>query len=207
MCGATSAQTQLQNEQMETLQQYDAMMQQQYADQTALYSEVNSVLQPILKAGPNQEGFSSAEKQDLDSQAVEGTAENYQQAAKAVNEQLAAEGGGDAPITTGGQAQLKEQVAEGAAQSESQQESQIKQADYAQGYSEFQNAEEGEMAIAAGENPLGYMSATTNQGEAAANTANQIAQEDNSWISAALGAAGSIGGGLASDFEFRPGGG
>lgn len=199
MCGATGAQQQLQQEDIATLQQYNQEQQQQYANQTALYNTVNSVLQPILKAGPNQEGFSPAEKANLNAQAVEGTAENYQQAARAVNEQLASEGGGNNSITTGGQAQLKEEVANSAAANESQQESQILQADYAQGYSEFQNAEEGEMAIAAGENPLGYMGAVTNQSNAAEKVTNDVATANNSWINAALGAAGAIGGGLAGN--------
>lgn len=193
MCGATAEQKNLENEDAATLQQYDQMMQTQYANQTALYSKVNAVLSPILQAGPNQEGFSTAEKNNLNAQAVEGTAENYQSAAKAVNENLAGEGGGNSPLPTGGQEELKEQTAESAAQEESRQESEIEGADYQQGYSEFQNAEEGEMAIASGENPLGYAGAVTNQANATGNEANSIAQEDNSWVSAALGAAGSIG--------------
>lgn len=202
MCGATGAQQQLQEEDIQTLQQYDQEQQTQYANQTALYAQVNSVLAPILKAGPNQQGFSTPELNDLNAQAVEGTAENYSAAAKAVNENLAAEGGGNAPITTGGQAQLKQEVAEGAAQSESQQETQIQQADYQTGQQNFQNAEEGEMAVASGENPLGYANAVTSSENAAGNEANAVASEDNSWISAALGAAGAIGGGFAGDFSF-----
>jgi hypothetical protein len=193
MCGATSAQDQLQQEDMETLQQYDQMQQQQYANQQQLYATVNSVLQPILKAGPSQQGYSAGEFNNLNAQAVEGTAENYQGAAKAVNEQLAGEGGGDEFAPSGGQAQLKEEVAQGAAQEESGQESQILESDYATGRSNFQNAEEGEMAIASGENPLGWAGAVTSSEGAAGTQAEQIASEDNSWENALIGAAGSIG--------------
>ena len=114
---------------------------------------MSSVLDPILKAGPNQEGFSTAEENTLNSQAVEGTAENYAGAAKAVNEEMAGEGGGNAPITTGGQTQLKEEVAQSAANTESGQETQIQEQNYQTGRENFLNAEQGEMAIAAGENP------------------------------------------------------
>lgn len=194
MCGATDAQNQLQSEDMQTMQDYDAAFQQQYANQGAIYSKVKSVLDPILSKGPNQEGFSDAEKNNLDAQAVAGTASNYSAAAKAVGEGIAAEGGGNAPISSGAADQLKEETAQSAAKNESDQETQITAADYTAGREEFQNAEQGEMSIASEENPLGYASATTSQGEATGTVANQIAQEDNSWYTAALGAAGGIAG-------------
>jgi hypothetical protein len=203
MCGATSAQTQLQTEEMQTLQQYDSMMQTQYANQQGLYKQVNSVLQPILAAGPDQKGFSQDEENTLNAQAVEGTAENYAGASKAVNESIAAEGGGNEAITTGGAAELKGEIAASAAQTESGQETQIQEANYQAGQQNFQNAEQGEMAVASGENPLGYAGAVTNQENATSNTANEIAQEDNSWINAAIGAAGSIGGAVVGE---NPGG-
>lgn len=202
MCGATTAQTNLQNEEFQTLQQYDTMMAQQYQDQQGLYKSVNSILAPILAKGPSQKGFSQEEENTLNAQAVEGTAENYAGASQAINESLAGEGGGNEAISTGGQAALKAGIAESAAKEESAQETQIQEANYQQGESNFQNAEEGEMAIAAGENPLGYANAVTNQENVTGNTANEIASEDNSWINAAIGAAGAIGGGFAGDFNF-----
>lgn len=195
MCGATGAQQQLQEEEMQTYQDYDNMMKQQYANQTALYSKVTSVLQPIFEKGPSQEGMSAAEKANLDAQAIEGTAENYRAAEAATSEQLAAEGGGNIPITTGAEEQLKGNVALSAAQEESRQETQIEAEDYTLGRENFQNAEGGLMAVAGGENPLGYMGAVTSAGNTANTEAENIAQEDNSWINAAIGAAGAIGGG------------
>ena len=198
MCGPTGAQTAVQNEDIATMQQYDQEMQTQYANQTALYNSVNSVLQPILQKGPNQTGFTQGEVNNLDAQAVEGTATTYSQAAAAAGDQVAAEGGGSNPLPSGGQTQLKEQIAASAAQQESSQESQIQQADYSQGYSEFQNAEEGEMAIATGENPLGYASATNTANANAGNEANTIAAQDTSWENAAIGAIGGIGGAVVN---------
>ena len=43
----------------------------------------------IFSMGPSQKGFDQSEENTLNAQAVEGTAENYSQAAKAVNEQTA----------------------------------------------------------------------------------------------------------------------
>jgi hypothetical protein len=196
MC-ATGAQNTIQAEDMATMQQYDQEQQQQYASQTALYAKVNSVLQPILAAGPSQTGFSTAESNALNAQAVEGTAENYAGAAKAVGENIAAEGGGQG-LPTGGQAQLKGEIATSAAGQESQQETQIEEANYQQGLENFQNAEQGELAIASGENPIGYANAATNAAGVAGSEANAIAQEDTSWENALIGAAGSVGEGWAT---------
>lgn len=193
MCGATSAQNNLQAEDLQTLQEYNSAFQQQYGNQQAIYGNVTSVLDPILKAGPTQQGFSTAEENTLNSQAVEGTAENYAGAAKAVNEQIGAEGGGNTPISTGGQTELKEEVAQSAANTESGEETQIQEQNYQTGRQNFENAVSGEMAVASGENPIGYEEAATGQANSTGNEANAIAQENNSWYNAALGAAGSIG--------------
>lgn len=199
MCGATSAQNNLQAEDLQTLQEYNSAFQQQYGNQQAIYGNVTSVLDPILKAGPNQQGFSTAEENTLNSQAVEGTAENYAGAAKAVNEQIGAEGGGNTPISTGGQTELKEEVAQSAANTESGEETQIQEQNYQTGRQNFENAVSGEMAVASGENPIGYEEAATGQANATGNEANAIAQENNSWYNAALGAAGSIGSAVVSE--------
>lgn len=195
MC-ASGAQNTVQNEDIATMQQYNQEQAQQYANQQALYKSVTSVLQPILNAGPSQQGYSAAELSNLNATAVEGTAENYQNAAKAVNEQIAGEGGGE-ELPTGGQQQLKEEVATSAAGQESTEESQIESADYAQGNANFQNAEQGELAVASGEDPIGYANANVSAENAAGNEANAVASENNSWINAALGAAGTIGRGFA----------
>jgi hypothetical protein len=196
MC-ASGAQNTIQQEDIATMQQYDQQQATQYANQTALYAQVKSVLDPILNAGPNQQGFSAAELNTLNAQAVEGTAENYSAAGKAVGEATAAEGGGDNPLPSGAQTQLKQEVANSAAEQESSEETQIQGADYQQGQQNFTNAEQGEMAIAAGENPLGYASATTNAEDTAGSEANAIAGENTSWINASIGAAGAIGAGWA----------
>ncbi|MGA2085874.1 MAG: hypothetical protein ABSG60_10175 [Terracidiphilus sp.] len=202
MCGATGAQTQLQDEQMQAYQQAQQMTAEQYADQQAVYAPLKAQFDKIFAAGPNQQGFSEEETNTLNAQAVEGTAENYAQAAKATGEAIAAEGGGTNPLPSGAQSEMQQQVAEKAAQSESGEETQIQEANYNQGYQEWQQAGSGLMSIAAGDNPVGYETAATGAGTAAGTTANQIAQENNSWINAAIGAAGDIGGGLASAVKF-----
>lgn len=195
MC-ATGGQTSLADEQLQAYQQAQQMTATEYADQQAIYAPMAAQFKSIFDMGPSQKGFSDAESNNLNSQAVAGTAQNYSAAAKAVGENLAAEGGGNTPVTVGGQEEMKAQVAESAAANESAQETQIEEGNYEQGRQNWVNAGEGLESIAAGENPTAYENAETGAGSAAGTTEEQIAQEDNSWINAAIGAAGAIGGGI-----------
>ncbi len=196
MC-ATGGQNTLATEQLAAYQQAQQMTATEYADQQAIYGPMAKQFQSIFDMGPSQEGFSTDEKNTLNSQAVAGTAQNYSQAAKAVGENLAGEGGGSEELPTGAQAEIKQQVANSAAATESGQETQIAEADYNQGHQNWQEAGAGLESIAAGENPLGFENAETSSGSAAETTEEQIAQEDNSWINAALAAAGTVGAGWA----------
>lgn len=153
-----------------------------------------SQLSSIYQKGPNQEGFSGAETANLNAQAVEGTAENYGNAARATGEAEAGQGGGTNALPTGAQSAIQSGIATSAAQEESKQENQIETANYNQGYNEWEAAGGGLESIAAGENPAGYESNETSAGSAAGTTASQIASEDDSWLNGAIGAAGTLGG-------------
>lgn len=199
MCGASDEQKQLDQEQTEFYNQAMQQQSQVYGEDQQILQAMTGIYEPILAAGPNQQGFSAAEKNSLDTQAIEGTAQNYQGAAKAVNEQIASEGGGNTYLPSGAATQLKAETAAASAQQESSEEQQITQADYQQGYNEWQQAASGLSGVASELNPVGYSGAATGAGSAAATTANQIAEENNSWINAAIGAAGAVGGGLAGN--------
>jgi hypothetical protein len=196
--GASEAQVQLQDAQIAAYKQAQDMTAKQYADQQAIYAPMAKQFQSIFDKGPNQKGFSDEQTNTLNAQAVEGTAENYSQAAKAVGNSLASEGGGDAYMPSGGADQLKQEVANSAAANESSQETQIVNANYAEGLQQWNAAAGGLETIAAGDNPLGYEQAATSAGSAASTTANEISQEDNSWINATIGAAGAVGAGWAT---------
>lgn len=194
MCGASSQQEQLASEESAFYAQGMQESATVFAEDQALNAAMNAVYEPILAKGPNQTGFSEAELNSLNAQAVEGTAQNYQQAGKAVNEQMAAEGGGNISLPTGAQTQAKEEVASAAAGQESSEESQITQANYAQGYSEFQGATAAMEAESGQLSPASYENAASNAGSVANSEANAIQAANNSWINAAIGAVGSIGG-------------
>lgn len=198
MCGSTGAQDQIQQEQIQAYQQAQQLTAEQYANQQAIFAPMAAQFQSILQRGPNAQGFSGDEMNELNAESTEGVAENYQQAARALNENIAAEGGGNNPLPSGGQIALKERLAASAAQTRSGEENQIESASYNQGHQEWMEDGQGLEAIAAGENPLGYEGAETSAGSAAGTTADQIAEENNSWINAAIGAAGSVAGGWAT---------
>lgn len=191
MCGATSAQTQLQQEQMDFYATAQKEAQQTFGEQQSLLANIKSVYDPILKAGPNQEGFSEAEENSLNTEAIEGTAKNYANAERAINQHIAAENGAN-PIPTGAQEQSQQEEALASAGQESTEEQQILQADYATGRQNFEAATAAEETAAGLQNPTGFESGATSAGGAASTTANEIAQENNSWVNAALGAAGGL---------------
>jgi hypothetical protein len=196
MCGASSQQTQLEGEQAAFYQTATQQATETFGEDQGLLASVKSVYDPILAAGPNQEGYSPEELEALNAQAVEGTATNYRNASKVLNEQQAAESG-DTPLRTGAQEELQGELLGSAAEQESGQELQIKQSDYAQGNQNFESATNAELAVSGQYNPEAFESGATGAGTAAATTANEIAEEDNSWINAAIGAAGAIGGAVA----------
>jgi hypothetical protein len=194
MSGPTAQQTELGDAQLAAYQQASDLTAKQYENQQAIFGPLVSQFQSIFAKGPGQKGFTDEETADLNSQAVEGTAENYGNAARAVGETMAARGGGTNPLPSGADSAIQSNIATSAAQEQSRQESQIEAADYSQGYSEWENAGTGLESIAAGENPLGYQSNQTSAGSAASSTASEIASEDNSWLNATIGAVGSAAG-------------
>lgn len=194
MSGPTQAQTQLTNEETAAYEQAQTMTAQQYGAQSAIYAQMTPQFESIFAKGPSQEGFSPEETATLNAQAVEGTAENYSSAAKAVGEKLAGEGGGTNPLPTGASTELEGEIASSAAGEESKQESEIKSADYVAGRSNYKDAAVGLEGVATGLDPLGYEGAATSAGNSANTEANAIATEDDSWINAVIGAAGTIGG-------------
>lgn len=205
MCGSTSAQTQIEDQQMQAYTQLQQLTQEQYANQQAILGPMTTQLQSIFAKGPSQEGFNPAEKNTLNAQSVEGTAENYSAASRALGEKQAASGGGNIALPQGAEAEERTALAASSAGEQSKEQTQITEADYAQGHSDWENAGADLLGISSQENPLGYISNETSAGSAASNTANQVAQEQNSWVNAVIGGAGEVAGGFAGDFNFGKG--
>lgn len=193
MCGATTQQRDLQEQQAAFYKQGTQQQSQVYGEDQEILQAMQKVYSPILTAGPNQEGYSDAEKTDLNTQATEGTATGYGHAAEALGENLAAAGGGNDFLPTGTDTQLKAGLLASGAKNLSDEQLQIKNADYEKGYQTWLNAGQMMGNTAGLLNPTGYSGAATGAGVAAGNTADQIASENNSWMNAAIGAASSLG--------------
>lgn len=206
MC-ASGSQSTIQSEQIQQYQQMQEMTASEYADQQGVLGAMQPMFESIFEAGPDQEGMSAGEKENLTSQAVSGTAANFQRAATAVGNETGAEGGGNLSVPSGATTQLQEELGSSAAGEESKEETQIGEADYQQGRQNWEQAASGLFSIASQDNPLGYASATTQSGSAAETTANQIQEENDSWENAAIGAAGAIGGGFATGYGKQVAGG
>lgn len=200
MSGPTAAQENLQDQQAAFYQQATQEATATYGEDQALLTQMQSVFDPILAKGPQQEGFSAPEVANLKGQAIEGTATNYAGAAKAVNEQLAARGGGTNPLPSGGDAELKEEVADSAAEELSKEETQINEADYAEGEKQFGEATSALEDVSGQYNPTAYEGGATSAGSAEEKTASDIAEESDSWENAAIGAAGSLGSAALTGF-------
>ncbi len=198
--GATAAQEELQSAQTAFYNTMTKDYSQQFASQQAILGSLQAAWNPILQAGPNQYGFSAAQDATLRSQAVQGTAQTYEQAAKAVNTQLGGQGAGS-ELPSGAAEQLKQMTANTAANTESQEQLQITNAGYQQGYNMFGDASKWLGTVSAQMNPTGYSSAATSAGSAASTTANEIAQEGNQLWNTIGGALG----GMASNIDPQQG--
>lgn len=200
MCGPTAAQTALSTAQTNFYNEATSQQEENYGEDQEILGALKNEYAPILAAGPNQEGFSGAEVNNLNTEATEGTATGYNQASKALREQQAATG---VTAPTGAMDAQQEELASSASNEEAQQKQQIVQANYGQGYNEWQTAAAGLGGVASQLNPEGYSGAATGAGAAAGTTDENIANESNSWLNAALGAAGAIGTGVVAQ---NPGG-
>src|ERR1700761_3428275 len=110
---------------------------QEFGKFNSILDSLTASFKPILDAGPNQEGFSGAEKTALNTQATEGVASNYNKALTATNQNISAAGGGNAFLPFGGADEAKENVALASAQQQSAEENQITKADYATGRANY----------------------------------------------------------------------
>ena len=198
MCGASQQQKDIEASQAAFYDTLTSEYKTLFGQSQGILGELTKSFEPILKAGINQQGFSAGELNNLNSQAVSGTGANYAKAADALSKQQAASGGGNTYIPTGAKIQQQQQLAESAAENESRIESGIQAENYATGRANYLTAAQGLGGVASELNPTGAANAATGAGSAAATTANEITQANNSWmqlVGAGLGAAGTAAGG------------
>jgi hypothetical protein len=109
--------------------------------QSAGFNEINSILDPILSAGPNQMGFSPEYTAALETSALNSTAGNFANAERSVGTKLAGEGGGTFTGPKSGVAgQIEGSLAGEAAGQLSGEQLGITKANWEQGTRNFENA-------------------------------------------------------------------
>lgn len=199
MCGATKQQKDIASQQSSFFTTMTQQAQQVFGAASGVFKDLVNTFAPVVAAGPNQEGFSGAEKTAMTTVARDSTANAYKNADKALESQIAARGGGNQYIPSGADDQMREQLAAAAAESQSNKELNITQEDYAQGRQNWAEATRG-LAGAPGVfgTATGAGSAATGAGGAAEQGANDVAMADNSWVNATIGAIGGVAGAAAS---------
>jgi hypothetical protein len=194
MCGATQQQKDLTQEQTDFYTNLTAQYNTVFGQSQAITGALTSAFTPILQAGPSQTGFAPTEEAALQTQNTENVATNYAQAQKATAQILASRGGGDTLLPSSVNANLLAQNANQAAAARSAGQNQITQANYAQGYTNWNTAANVLGSTAGLINPTAYSGQATGAGSAASTSAAAVAAAANSPWNAAFGALGSVGG-------------
>jgi hypothetical protein len=200
MCGATQQQKDITDEQQAFYKQLTDQYATVFGENQAITGALTSAFTPILQPGPSQTGFDLSQKTALETQNTENVATDYAQAQKATAGILAARGGGNTMLPSSVDANLMAQNANAYAAARAQGQNQITQANYAQGYQNW-NAAANVLGSTAGLlNPTGYSGAATGAGGAASTSANQVAQSAFAPWGAAFGALGSVAGAAAGAY-------
>jgi hypothetical protein len=181
---------------------YDTLTKQttdEYGNAVHVFNDLLQAFQPIVAAGPNQEGYTPAQKADLISKAVTDAGNSYRTASTAARQAQAAVGGGNMALPGGAAIGTNLAIANSAAQLEANSKQRIREDSLNLGRQNFFAA----APILSGStdvfNPVtGMAQAANSGGQAASDTANQIAAANNSWVNATIGALGGIAGSFAS---------
>ncbi len=207
MCGATSAQNEALNTQTSLTNQIIQQGQSVFGDSSQVFNDLKNSLAPTVAAGPSQEGYSAAELSSLNSSAITNEGAAYQNAKAATGDATSAIGGGNISQPSGSLEGLNANLAASASEATASQLSQIQQNDYTQGNQNYNTAIS---ALSGAPQAFGASTSLDNSGAGAAsgeaNTANQIATQNNSWIQGVTGALGSVAGAAVGDLKPVPSG-
>src|SRR5437016_417996 len=126
MCGgASDGQKELSAETGGFYKELHGAYGEQFGKFSSILSSLHDAWTPILNSGINQQGFSADERAARNSSAISSTAKNYQHASQAVNEQLAARGGGNVALPSGAVDSTNAGIATNAAQDLSNKQNEI----------------------------------------------------------------------------------
>jgi hypothetical protein len=198
--GASSQQTSLADSQQNFYNTLSSDYSTQFANQNSILSTLKNSLNPIISAGPNQFGYNAAETNNLNSQAIQGTGQQYANASKSLRANQAAQGGGNSLLPSGVSSQQQAGLASSAANQASGQLLGIQQSGYQQGHNDYESAIGQLGGVAGMYNPNGTASAANSAGSTANSEANAVSQANNaaSPLSMLGGMAGSLMGGFGN---------
>lgn len=203
-CGAPSGQTALATAQTAYYNNLTSEEEQIFSQDEGVFNDLQSIYGPIFQKGPNQLGFSAGEDNELNSSAATGVGESFEAADQSAKENIASEGGGTVMLPSGVQTKLAQGVSTAGAAQLSGEENQIEQADYQQGYNEFEAATNALLGSTGVFSSSTAAAGAANQGGSAANqTYTDIAQENESPFNAVVGALGGVAGDVVNE---NPGG-
>lgn len=138
--GASAEQNSLAASQTAFYNTLQADQSQQFANQNNVLSSLQNTLNPIVAAGPNQYGFNAAETNNLNSNVINNTATQYNNAARNLGAQQGAAGGGNSLLPSGVASQQQARLAASAADQTAQGLTGVQEAGYQQGRAQYNNA-------------------------------------------------------------------
>jgi len=202
MCGPSRQEEQLQAQEQSLSTMMSAHYAERFGAQSDILQNLNNIFTPIAEAGPDQQGFGPNELAALRTQATEGVGTNYAKASRALNTTLAARGGGNEFLPTGGAAALRGQLASAAATQQSNEDLAITNANYATGRQKWGQAVGGLAALGSQYDPSQFGSLASGTNASAFGEASKITQEKNQLgkdIGAIAGAGlGALSGGIGN---------
>jgi hypothetical protein len=194
MCGANDQQKEIGDQQQQMYKTLNDNYQKTFGQTQDILNALNAEFMPIMQQGPMQEGMTPEQKVAINAPQFQSINDNYAQAQRATAQLLAARGGGNTLLPSSVDANLLAQNAMASAKQRANVESNTLNQSYTLGRQNWTAATGVLSNVAQLTNPLGYAGASTSAGGAAATTANQIAQANNSVWNGAIGALGSLGG-------------
>lgn len=206
MCGPSGQEEAIAGQEQSFASMLQSNYSQYFGAQSQVLQNLNNMLTPIAEAGPNQQGFAGPELAALETQANQGVGQNYDQATRALNNKLAAQGGGNAYLPSGATAALQGRLSQAAADQQSSENLAITNANYTTGRQNWQNAVTGLNALSQDYNPNALAEQASGANKSAFEQANQIQDMRNQKeseiaggvMSLATGLAGGVAGGIGN---------
>lgn len=198
-CGASDQQKEVAASQQAFMTQMQQQASTVFGNSSAVFQSLLNTFTPTIQAGPNQQGFSPAELAARQSQAITQSGQAYKNAKAAVGNAEAAQGGGNAVLPSGANVGTDLGLAESGANLTATELGQITDENYAVGRQNYDKAVSGLAGATGVYNAANSAGGVANQsGSDAATSANQVSQENNSWINATIGALGGVAGSFAT---------